>query len=151
MAIREQDILSVLGRDVESMGRLIHELDKRFYGQLVQRLTPMDISQTQALFILYLGYYTQLPVYQRALEKTFGLTNPTVTASIKSLVNKGIVRREQDPDDGRYFRLYLTEQGKKLYEPCIDAFLEANAAWEARLTEEERVQFVAIMKKLLKA
>lgn len=149
MAIQEKDILSILGRDVESMGRLVHELDKRFYSQVVQRLAPMDISQTQALFILYLGYYTRLPVYQRALEKTFGLTNPTVTASIKSLVNKGLVRREQDPDDGRYFRLYLTEEGQKLYEPCIDAFLEANDAWAAKLTEEDRIQFVAIMKKLL--
>lgn len=149
MAIRESDVLSVLGRDVESMTRLVHELDKRFFNQINQKLLPLDISQTQALFILYLGYYTDLPAYQRALEKTFGLTNPTVTASIKSLVNKGLVRREQDPDDGRYFRLYLTEQGKKLYEPCIDAFLEVNAALDARLTQEERTQFVAIMKKLL--
>lgn len=149
MKKREADVLSVLGRDVESITRLAHELDKNFLNQINQKLLPLEISQTQALFILYLGYYTDLPAYQRALEKTFGLTNPTVTASVKSLVNKGIVRREQDPDDGRYFRLYLTDYGKTLYDPCIDAFLEVNAALDARLTQEERTQFVSIMKKLL--
>lgn len=146
---REKDVLSVLGRDVQSITRLAHELDKNLFNRINQRLLPLEISQTQALFILYLGYYTDLPAYQRALEKTFGLTNPTVTASIKSLVNKGIVRREQDPDDGRYFRLYLTDYGRSLYEPCIDAFLGVNAALEERLTKEEQMQFLKIMKKLL--
>lgn len=149
MPVTERDALSVLGSEVQSITRLAHELDKNLLNQINQKLSPLEISQTQALFIIYLGYYTRLPVYQRALEKTFGLTNPTVTASIKSLVNKGIVRREQDPDDGRYFRLYLTDHGKSLYEPCVDAFLETNAAIDSRLTEEERSQFIAILKKLM--
>ena len=150
MSITERDVLSILGRDVQSITRMVHELDKSMLNRINQKLLPLEISQTQALFIIYLSHHTDLPAYQRALEKTFGLTNPTVTASIKSLVNKGIVRREQDPDDGRYFRLYLTERGKALYEPCVDAFLEVNRALEERLTEEERQQFIVIMKKLLK-
>ena len=85
----------------------------------------------------------------RSEKDTQRKANPTVTASIKSLVNKGIVRREQDPDDGRYFRLYLTDYGKSLYEPCVDAFLETNAAIDSRLTEEERSQFIATLKKLM--
>ena len=149
MSVTQRDALSILGPEVESTTRMVHELDKDLLKAINQKLLPLEISQTQALFIIYMGYYTAEPVYQRALEKKFGLTNPTVTASIKSLVNKGVVHREQDPNDGRYFRLSLTEYGQSLYEPCIDAFLEVNAATDERLTEEERRQFLAIMKKLI--
>lgn len=149
MPVSEQQVLSILGSNVQSITRMTHELDKNLLGRINQKLAEFEISQTQALFIIYLGYYTELPVYQRALEKKFGLTNPTVTASVKSLVNKGIVLREQDPDDGRYFRLHLTEYGHSLYEPCVNAFCEVNHAVDALLTEEERDQFNAILKKLL--
>lgn len=149
MPISEKEVLSILGSDVQSVTRMTHELDKKFLGMINQKLSAFEVSQTQALFIIYLGYYTELPVYQRALEKKFGLTNPTVTASIKSLVNKGIVLRTQDPDDGRYFRLSLTELGKSLYEPCVSAFCEVNSTVDAILTEQERSQFYTLLKKIL--
>lgn len=149
MPVSEKEVLSILGSEVQSITRMTHELDKKIFRTTNQKLAAFGISQAQALFIIYLGYYTKSPVYQRTLEKKFGLTNPTVTASIKSLVNKGIVLRTQDPDDGRYFRLSLTELGKSLYEPCVTAFCEVNSAVNAALTEDEHQQLYAILKKLL--
>ena len=39
--------------------------------------------------------------------------------------------------------------GESFYKPCVDAFLETNAAIDSRLTEEERSQFIATLKKLI--
>lgn len=140
----------ILSTDIDMLTRLSHEVDKKNLRMMSETLSPLGISQSQALFIIYLSYYPDRITYQNVLEKTFGLTNPTVTVSIRSLVNKGIIERKQDPDDGRYYRLSLTEKGKTLYAPCVKAFLEANEFLSGKLTKEEAEQFAYLCKKILK-
>ncbi len=39
---------------------------------------------------------------------------PSMTRTVASVVEQGLVRRSDDPDDGRQVRLHLTAKGKKL-------------------------------------
>lgn len=139
----------ILSPKENAFTRLIHTLDKHVYRRISEFLDPMGLSQTQALFIIYLGYYESECVYQNTLEKTFGLTNPTVTTSIKSLINKNILFREKDPKDGRYYRLFLTDEGKELFPLCVDAFTQANKYFNEKLNQEEEAMFIKLVNKLI--
>lgn len=39
---------------------------------------------------------------------------PSMTRTVGALVDRGLVRREDDPDDGRQVRLHLTAEGRKM-------------------------------------
>lgn len=143
------DLELVLGPEEKSLTRTINHLDKSLFRRISNNLSDVNVSQTQALFIIYLGSHTDGPVYQYMLERAFGITNPTATASIRSLIKKNIVTREKDPDDGRYYRLSLTDYGSSLFLPCLAAFRATETELEKRLTPEERNQFIALLTKLL--
>lgn len=140
----------ILSTSSSLLVRTVHELDKLVLKRIADDLEPHGLSQTQALFIIYLGYNTDEAVFQSKLEKAFGLSNPTVTASIRSLVKKGVIYREQDKNDGRYYRLFLTDYGKTLYAPCIEAFQKADEMFGERLDPEEVATFHRLLQKLLR-
>lgn len=141
-------VKNVLGEEVTMLVRAAHNLDKVASRLLDSETQVYGISQTQSLFVIFIASQGDDPVvYQSTLEKKFGLTNPTVTSSVRSLVRKGIVRRVQDPDDGRYYRLYLTEEGKSLYEPCVELYARAERELRTRLTDEECDQLLALLNK----
>ncbi|WP_201346516.1 MarR family winged helix-turn-helix transcriptional regulator, partial [Lactobacillus nasalidis] len=83
-----------------------------------------------------------LKVFWHDLEKEFGVTNPTMTVSIKSMQKKGLIDKVKSEKDGRYYRLLLTETGKKLYPKCMAVYTEVEAMCDSILTNEEKDQFI---------
>ena len=76
------------------------------------------------------------------------LTSGSITAAIDRMEDKGLVERCSHPTDGRARVVHLTEAGKKLIK-C--AFADHEAAMEraaSGLAPEERLQAVALLKKL---
>ena len=147
--IKEKLELILNTNEEELISRMIHHADKIILKEQQEHLSVINVSQAQALFIIYLAYHENEVVYQNMLEKAFGLTNPTVTASIKSLIKKDIIYREKDPDDGRYYRLYLSDHGKELVEDCADAFIVSNIKVSQKLTPEEFSQLIHLIHKLI--
>lgn len=141
----------VLDPQISLLGRSIHELDKRVCRSIDSALVDASsVSQTQALAIIYIWRHEDHePVYQYMLERQFHLSTPTLTASLKSLVSRGFITRTRDPDDGRYYRLNLTENGRDIVPACIDAFTQVDEKLACRLSDEERQTFVALTNKLL--
>ncbi|MGB7340118.1 MAG: MarR family transcriptional regulator [Phototrophicaceae bacterium] len=49
------------------------------------------------------------------LSRTFGLDPSTLVSTVDTLVKKGYLRRERDPNDRRRYPLHLTESGTDLH------------------------------------
>ena len=65
------------------------------------RLTPTDYM-VLLLFLSKLEYENWIRVSQKTVAKKLNLTQPQVSNSVKKLVKKGILLKEQDPsDEGR--------------------------------------------------
>lgn len=62
----------------------------------------------------------------------------TVTKMLRRLVRVGLVRREQDPDDGRRVRVRLTGAGRDLEQSARAAWRRLEADTVACLDEDER-------------
>lgn len=72
----------------------------------------LTISQFGVLEALYhLG-----PMCQRDLAKKILKSSGNLTMVIDNLVKRGLVIRERDPEDRRYFIIKLTDQGSSLIE-----------------------------------
>jgi DNA-binding MarR family transcriptional regulator len=79
------------------------------------------------------------------------LTSGAMTSRIDSLISKGLVRREPNPDDRRGVRVNLSKKGLKLIDEAIGARLDAAEAAVCNLTRKERLAAEAALRKLLLA
>ena len=88
------------------------------------------------------------PLSLNELARHAGLDKSQMSRVVAGLAERGFVLRGVDMDDGRGVRLSLTRPGLKLYEGLIAAANERNAAFDAALTPNERVQLDAMLAKL---
>lgn len=61
-------------------------------------------------------YSSKRSVFQRDLEKDFGINRSSASKSVDALVERGLVVREHIPEDGRLKKLMLTNKGQKIAE-----------------------------------
>jgi len=62
------------------------------------------------------------------------LAKQTLTSMARQLERDGLVRREVDGEDGRAWRLYLTERGRRLLPAAEDALADLEARLAERLS-----------------
>jgi DNA-binding MarR family transcriptional regulator len=69
------------------------------------------------------------------LARRARLSKQTMTTMVRLLERDGLVRREPDPDDGRAFRIVLTDKARR-FEPVAERTLAAlGALAQAQLGE----------------
>jgi MarR family 2-MHQ and catechol resistance regulon transcriptional repressor len=76
------------------------------------------------------------------------LTSGSMTAAVNRLERRGLVRRSQDPSDGRFFHVHLTAAGRKEIKRAYAAHEQNLEAVAGALTDRERDELVRLLKKL---
>ena len=137
------------GRTTNMITRRVQMLHREMFGGLTAELAPYRLSLNQAITVCFLHDHADVFVYQRDIERELGLTNPTVTTMIKSMVANDVVYRIKDKNDGRFWQLKLTPHGLDLYEPARRIIMGVNEKFESRLTDEELDTFYELAAKLL--
>jgi DNA-binding MarR family transcriptional regulator len=86
---------------------------------------------------------------QRRLGAELGLSPGTVSLRIDRLVDRGLVAREPDPDDGRGAVISITRPGRDLFEACAPEHLINAGELLSGLSGDERDQLGHLLGKLL--
>lgn len=76
------------------------------------------------------------------------LTSGSMTAAANRLIKKDLVKRSQDPSDGRFFILHLTLSGRKLIKQAYEKHSRNLEKIAEALTIKERTQLVKLLKKI---
>ncbi len=76
------------------------------------------------------------PVTPSKISAASGVPMTTLRDNIQRLVDRGLVRRVKNTEDGRSYRLVLTAAGKRTIEGADPALLQAYAAVERRLPRQ---------------
>jgi len=142
----ENDVLS---HEHLTLSRMIHNLDKIEFSLINNGLKQLNLSNIQSLIIIYLTNKTNSEVFQKDLEKEFGVTNPTMTVSIKSMIKKDLLFKEKSLKDGRYFSIHLTEKGASMYQDCMKVYEKVDNANKGILTPEEEEEYRRLTNKLI--
>ncbi len=113
----------------ESLGRLVAILHRRNIAYLNTALKPFGITSAEVGVLRML--YLQEDRSQEELSLTLTIDKAAIARAVKSLEQKGYVRRISDERDRRCNRLFLTAKAKRLQdkiEPVIDQWNEQSKA-----------------------
>ena len=116
-------------------GKMINCISARLRRRSCRTGKSLGITEVQGKvleFILVEGREREL--YQKDIEKEFGLRPPTATELLKTLEEQGHISRISSEQDARYKKIKLNEHSKHLQETW-QALLEQIQRTEALLTE----------------
>ncbi len=106
--------------------------------------TGLQLSEFGILEILL--HKGSLPI--NAIGQKILLTSGSMTAAVNRLEKKGLVTRERDPQDGRCFRVHLTETGRDVIELAFERHAANLEKVVSVLTAAERDELVRLLKKI---
>ena len=106
-----------------------------------------NIGAAQLRVILILG--RRQPCTMSTLAKATGLTHGNMTQAIDRLLKKKLVKRAHFAQDRRVVFVEFTAAGAKLYKINEDHVSEVAHSFYAKLTEQEQIDMLGIMKKLV--
>jgi DNA-binding MarR family transcriptional regulator len=98
-------------------------------------LRPLGLTNGQ--FSLMMSLNRPEPAGIGAVAELLALDRTTLTAALKPLERRGLVKVKADPADGRGRRLSLTAKGMKLLAEAAPVWERTHAEMEARFEEGE--------------
>jgi len=94
-----------------------------------QALRPLDLTIGQFSILMFLS--RPQPFGMAELAEALGMDRTTLTAALKPLQRRRLLRLDQDPEDRRARRITLTQAGRTL-------IAEATPVWEQAQAELSR-------------
>ena len=119
--------------------KAVEKVDRASIAQTGHVLSDFTIMEA----LLHKG---PLPI-NRIGEKVL-LTSGSMTAAIDRMENKGLVKRIQDPSDGRFFYVHLTKKGRKRIRTEYAKHEKNLEKIASVLSEEERNELIRLLKKI---
>ena len=160
-------------------GKKINQISNRLRRRSRAIQETIGISGAQGNILNYILVESQnRSVYQKDIEQEFGLRPSTATETLKSLEKNGLIKRETDPNDGRYKKIVFTEKAEQIeadnrvrtmWNQTVDRALVSGVPEKAEqieavlkseieesetillqgVTKEERQEFLRIAEKML--
>lgn len=159
---REQDHVD---RFLESIHLVFPELDLDVEG-IVDRIGGLErrlkrmMDSTLEEFGLDTGEHRVLSRLAQAgpphrstpgrLAKGMELSSGAMTNRLDRMEDAGLIRRLPDPDDRRSVLVELTDHGRETYRSAVGVQAKKEALMAAALTDREKVQLNALLRKLMR-
>jgi len=89
-------------------------------------------------------------IEQVALTEVAVSTKATLAEMLSRMEARGLVKREHDPADKRRRFVFLTPEGEALLASCKPIGNDVDEAFLGRLSNDERAQFSALVKKMMR-
>lgn len=124
----------------------IKQVSGRIFDKLLQQ-NGIEISGGQGRILFLLWKQDRLTMTE--ISRQTSLAKNTVTVVIDGMVKKGIVLREQNPENRRETIISLTDRAKALQEKYALVSRQMNTMFYKGFTEEEQQQFEAYLLRIL--
>lgn len=119
-------------------GRLLGMLWFRYNRRLSANLRKAQIGITADQWLLLMQLSENEWCNQRYLAKQLGRDRSAITRMVQMLEKRAWLKRQDDPDDKRAFRVSLTPAGRKVYEQGNEINLQTlDKLWAGFRNEEK--------------
>jgi MarR family transcriptional regulator for hemolysin len=88
------------------------------------------------------------PLTPRQLAGTLTLTAPALTLLLDRLQQRGLLRRERNPNDGRSQHIVLTAKGRRMAEQTAAAAAPMECGLQTRLSRAEHAMLIELLCRL---
>ena len=133
-----------IGEDINCLSLKI----RRAIGNLPAVSKLNNISGSNVFIIVYIYKNKDHDIYQRDIEKEFGMTRSTVSSILKLMEQKNLLTRENVDGDARLKKILLTEIAEECAIDVIKALDDFEKKLSKNLTKEELSSFSNIMGKI---
>ena len=132
-------------------GKVINKISNRLRRRSAALQEKLGISGAQGIVLHYILIDgRKRPVYQKDIEKEFGLRPSTATEALKNLEAKGLICRISEKQDGRWKRIEFTPKAEEIRHLIASEIAESEKLLLKGITEEEKQIFIEIGEKMLK-
>ncbi|MFB0910902.1 MAG: MarR family transcriptional regulator [Flavobacterium sp.] len=115
--------------------------------QAVSRMYNEEASKygaTMATGFALLSMDKNIGTPSTSLGPQMGMEATSLTRTLKSMEEKGLIIRKRNPDDGRGVLIYLTELGKEKRDLSKSTVLKFNETVKGQITEEKLKHFIEV-------
>ncbi|PWK67650.1 MarR family transcriptional regulator for hemolysin [Mucilaginibacter oryzae] len=131
---------------VEPISRKLIRLGKLYLNVLVKHTEQLDVSRYH--YILSLIYFHDGQLTQNALAQMLGKDKSAMVSIINLLTAKGLVYRENNPNDRRQQLLRVTEKAKLAVPQIVETFENINADTTEGISEAEMQVFESVLTRM---
>ncbi len=105
-------------------------------------------TRNQGRIIRFIYCAEEKAVFQKDIEKEFGIRRSTATNTLKLMEKNGLIKREHVAYDDRLKKLSLTDEAFKNIEQFEKDMKKINEILEKGISEEEREVFFTVLEKI---
>lgn len=109
----------------QSFGNSLRHVNRLIQRDLGSRIAPLGITLGQWYALRTLWHSDGLT--QVELAQKSGIAGPAMVIAVRSLLAMGLVSRRRHATDKRKYIISLTEKGRSIEEPALQAAIDANA------------------------
>lgn len=115
--------------------------------QAVSRMYNEEASKyggTMATGFVLLSIDKEKGTPSTALGPKMGMEATSLTRTLKSMEEKGLIKRKKNPDDGRGVLIYLTKFGKEMRDQSKSTVLKFNEIIRQNISDEKLEHFMEV-------
>lgn len=131
------ELEKTIGNEIHILEKLIHR--KMDYSPARRQIE--SVTGTNAWIIGYIAGQRGRDVFQRDLERQFGITRSSVSKIVNLMEQKGMIERQSVAKDTRLKKLVLTDRALEIHKLMLEDFRDMENTLSAGFTEEELEQF----------
>lgn len=130
--------------------RLLHNLIRQKVMGLSEVKEMGRVTGGHGYVLGFLNDCSDKDVFQKDLEKRFGIRRSTVTEVLNRMEKNGLIARKTVEYDSRLKKIELTEKGKDICNLFEKRIAEMENGIARALSDEEAATFKTLIEKLLK-
>ena len=125
--------------------RIAHILEKEYSFKNAE-----DITGTNGQIIAFLLENENNPIYQKDIEKAFGITRSTASRVLSLMDKKNLIQRTSVAHDARLKRVTLTDRSREFAAAMLERCAELEKRLFSGFTPEEEELVLDLLKRMHK-
>lgn len=116
------------------------------FGLMKKAVEPFDLTPPQFATLAFL--WAGDGVNQQELGTKMHVDRTTISGIIERLEKLGYVQRDESPEDGRSYKLFVTKKGREIQKPVLSQLQEVQNHLDMSLSRDEQDQLLVLLQKL---
>lgn len=129
--MKDKTIDYILRATWQAVARMYNEEASKFDGSMAIGFALLSIDKEEG-------------TPSTAVSARMGMEATSLTRTLKTLEEKGLIERQKNPDDGRGVLIYLTPLGKQMREQSKITVLKFNEVVKQNVSEEKLQHFIEV-------
>lgn len=129
--MKDKTIDYILRATWQAVSRMYNEEASKFDGSMAIGFALLSIDKEDGTPSTY-------------ISNRMGMEPTSLTRTLKTLEEKGLITRKKNPEDGRGVLIYLTDLGKEMRAKSKETVLKFNESVKKNISEEKLNHFMEV-------